>query len=137
MDSDEPRPSEDLRRRAALVVDTPRLGDGAQLRKHIQLADAWHTTASVFEALAVFLGGLGSVLAFAAGVYEKKELSFSAGCCGMVSMVFLRFAAYALKESRENTYSLNRLLGAIGAKPMIDVSDVGVEHTFVPHDEKS
>ena len=68
------------------------------------------------------LFSLGStILAFSAGFYDIKLLSFIAGCLGSLSLATLKTSAFALKESKERTNALNILLEKLGLSTVPDI----------------
>ena len=68
------------------------------------------------------LFSLGStILAFSAGFYDIKLLSFIAGCLGSLSLATLKTSAFALKESKERTNALNILLEKLGLTTIPDI----------------
>jgi hypothetical protein len=77
----------------------------------------WRKAANGFEGLAHLLLVAGAVLAFAAGFFDVRVLSFVAGCCGTLSLALLRFSVYANRESLERNSILERLLHAAGLEP--------------------
>jgi hypothetical protein len=81
------------------------------------------------EGLSKVLGGVASILAFAASSDLSKPatdaLAFSSGVVGTVSLVVLTFSTYALKESRQRTVDLNRILDKFQITPL----PVGEEET--------
>ena len=76
----------------------------------------------IFEGLSQILALGGTILAFAAGFYDNKTLSFIAGSLGSLSLATTKTAGFALKESNERTAALNTLLKKINIKgiPGID-----------------
>lgn len=77
---------------------------------------AWRRTGDVCEATSKALSGLASILAFAAGAYDNKEISFAAGCVGTVSLTFMIFASYSSREAKERTEQLNTVLRHVGVE---------------------
>ena len=83
---------------------------------------SWRKASNVSEGLAKVLAGVSTVLAFAAGVYDDRAMSFSAGTVGTVSMVCMTLAAYASNESTQRTQQLNSLLGHLGISKVPDLT---------------
>ena len=67
-------------------------------------------TGHILEVISQLLSLGSTILAFSAGFYDDKMLSFIAGCLGSLSLATLKTSAFALKESKERTASLNKLL---------------------------
>ena len=67
-------------------------------------------TGHILEVVSQVLSLGSTILAFSAGFYDIKILSFIAGCLGSLSLATLKTSAFALKESKERTASLNKLL---------------------------
>lgn len=78
----------------------------------------WRKIASFSEGIAQCFVGMSTLLAFAAGFFDSKYLSFAAGCCSTVCIVLLRYSTYAENESAERNGILARLLTRIGIAPM-------------------
>ena len=67
-------------------------------------------TGHILEVISQILSLGSTILAFSAGFYDIKVLSFVAGCLGSLSLATLKTSAFALNESKERTASLNKLL---------------------------
>ncbi len=67
----------------------------------------------ICEGISQILALGGTILAFAAGFYDNKTLSFIAGSLGSLSLATTKTAAFALKESNERTTALNTILKKI------------------------
>ena len=67
-------------------------------------------TGHILEVVSQILSLGSTILAFSAGFYDIKMLSFIAGCLGSLSLATLKTSAFALNESKERTASLNKLL---------------------------
>ena len=67
-------------------------------------------TGHILEVISQILSLGSTILAFSAGFYDIKLLSFIAGCLGSLSLATLKTSAFALNESKERTASLNKLL---------------------------
>ena len=68
-----------------------------------------------------FISVGATIMAFSAGFYDNKILSFISGCLGSLSLAFLKTSDYALNESRERTESLNIILKKLNIDTMPDV----------------
>lgn len=75
----------------------------------------------VFEAIAQISIGVCTILTFAAGVYNINTLSFVAGAIGVVSLVFFRLSSYAMRESKERTEQINRILEKLKMDTIPDI----------------
>ena len=64
----------------------------------------------ILEIISQLLSVSATILAFSAGFYNDKVLSFISGCLGSLSLATLKTAGFALKESKERTMSLNVIL---------------------------
>ena len=67
-------------------------------------------TGHILEVISQILSLGSTILAFSAGFYDNKMLSFIAGCLGSLSFATLKTSTFALNESKERTTSLNKLL---------------------------
>lgn len=83
---------------------------------------SWRKWANFYEGASKVLSGVATVVAFAAGAYDDKALSFSAGTIGTASLVCMTLASYAAKESKERTEQLNTTLDHIGVPSVPDLS---------------
>lgn len=79
-------------------------------------------TGDITEAIAHILMGVTAILAFAAGFYDLRVLSFVADCLGTASLVLLRFSSYCMKESKERTKQVNKLLDRLGISGIPDIT---------------
>jgi hypothetical protein len=84
---------------------------------------SWRKAANWVEGGAHVLLGGSSILAFTAGFYDSKLLSYASACCSTVCISMLRFAAYAANESSDRNAVLSRQLAAVGLSPMPDLAD--------------
>lgn len=99
----------------------------------------WKHCSDVCEAVSKVLAGAASVLAFSAGVYEEKALSFASGCVGTCSIVLGLFSSYASSESKERTVRLNVTLQRLGlgshAMPSITGIDPAAAQSSSPNEQ--
>ena len=56
------------------------------------------------------------------GFFGYSYLSFISGCFSTLSLLFLHFSAYAMKESKERNDIVNRLLEKLDLDDMVDIS---------------
>lgn len=89
----------------------------AQVRDVVAWRHRWRKIANWAEGLSQFLVGAGTILAYAAGVFDDAYLSFAAGSCSTACIIMLRYAAYANRESVERNAILDSLLAAAGLGP--------------------
>ena len=73
------------------------------------------------QTLSQFISVGATIMAFSAGFYDDKILSFISGCLGSLSLAFLKTSDYALNESRERTESLNIILKKLNIDTIPDV----------------
>ena len=73
------------------------------------------------QTLSQFISVGATIMAFSAGFYDDKILSFVSGCLGSLSLAFLKTSDYALNESRERTESLNIILKKLNIDTIPDV----------------
>ena len=73
------------------------------------------------QTLSQFISVGATIMAFSAGFYDDKMLSFISGCLGSLSLAFLKTSDYALNESRERTESLNIILKKLNIDTIPDV----------------
>lgn len=85
----------------------------------------WRKVGNVTEACAHACAGLGTMLAFAAGIYDITALSFSAGCASTMALVLGLWVSYANKESRERSRELNAVLKVLHLNPVPDLAAIG------------
>lgn len=82
----------------------------------------WRKSGEFLEATSKIMGGVSSILAFAASsnisTPVSDSLAFSSGCIGTFALVILTFSAYASKESRQRTLDLNKLLEKFSITPV-------------------
>ena len=92
------------------------------IKYNIKGKTQWKTIGDVCEAVAHGFMSLSTVLAFSAGVFDNKILSFIAGSVGVLSFALLRFSSYATKESKERTDQVNLILDSLGIKRLTDIA---------------
>lgn len=81
-----------------------------------------------FETVSKFLVGVGSILSFSAGIYKNSTLSFVSGTVSVISLVFLQYSTFSIKESKKYTAELNNVLKKFNMEtipqPIQDFSDI-------------
>lgn len=77
----------------------------------------WRKTGNIIEGIAHVLVGISAIVAFSAGFYEHKWLTFLTACLNVVCVVMLRFSTYSIKESTERNKILSNILTSIGLNP--------------------
>lgn len=89
----------------------------------------WKTTGKTFETISKIFVAFGSIISFAAGVYNEPNLSFIAGSISTISLATLQFASFSFTENKKQSSELNTLLNFINIKP-IPLMDRNMETTF-------
>jgi len=84
----------------------------------------WRITGQSFETISKVFVAIGSIISFAAGVYNETNLSFIAGAVSTFSLATLQFASFSYKENKKQSTELNTLLKNIDLAtiPVIDRS---------------
>ena len=82
----------------------------------------WKLTGDICETLGHILVGIASILAFLAGGLNIQYLSFISGSISIGAILFLKFSSYAMKESKERTEIINRILTKMGINTIVDIS---------------
>jgi len=80
-------------------------------------------TADVMETLCHVIVGLSAIVAFAAGLWDMKILTYVAGIMNIVSIVLSKFAGYNTSESKQYTIEINKITTQIGVGQIVDISD--------------
>lgn len=80
----------------------------------------WRKISNWVEGIAHVMLGAASILAFSAGFFDNKYLTYASACSSTVCLALLRFSAYANNESVERNTVLTRLLKTVGIAPMPD-----------------
>lgn len=93
-----------------------------EINDFIQNRRRWKKHGRNFETGSKIFIGIGSILSFASGVYDSKELSFAAGAISVISMVLLQYATFSYRESSKSTQDLNILLDSIGIKKIPEMN---------------
>lgn len=88
----------------------------------------WRATGMAFETISKILMGGGSVLSFAAGVYQNNNFSFIAGSVSTLSVVCLQFSTFCYRESKKSTDELNVILKKLhlDTMPELDQKPISV-----------
>jgi hypothetical protein len=84
----------------------------------------WRSTAMAFETISKLLIGAGSVLSFAAGVYQSTNISFTAGTISTISVLCLQFSTFCKKESKKSTDNLNTILKKLNLDTLPEFNDL-------------
>lgn len=84
------------------------------VKYNIESKSRWKFFGDVTEALAQLVTGAAAILAFAAGGFDEKLLSFIAGALSVGSLVLMKLSSYSMKESSERTVQVNKLLDQLG-----------------------
>lgn len=84
----------------------------------------WRSTAMAFETISKLLIGAGSVLSFAAGVYQSTNISFAAGTVSTISVLCLQFSTFCKKESKKSTDNLNMILKKLNLETLPEFNDL-------------
>lgn len=92
------------------------------VKYNIKSKSQWKVIADAFEALAYICMAVSAIIAFAAGYFDMKVLSFISGGVGVLAFVVGRFSIYAMKESKERTDQVNTLLTKIGIDKIPDIT---------------
>jgi hypothetical protein len=91
----------------------------------------WRISGHIFESMSKILLAVSGVLSFAAGVYDDKILSFTAGTLSTISLATFQFSLYSFKQHKKNTFELNQLLGTLEIQevPELCASSPGMHNT--------
>ena len=89
-----------------------------EVRDVITWRHRWRKISNWVEGVAHVLLGVASVLAFSAGFFDNKYLTYASACISTLCLAMLRFSAYANNESVERNAILTRLLNVVGIAPM-------------------
>lgn len=92
------------------------------IKYNIHSRSRWKIIGDTTEAIAHIFTGITAILAFAAGFFNFAMFSFIAGCLGTASLVLLQFSSYAMKESKERTEQVNRMLTSLGIDRIVDIT---------------
>lgn len=88
---------------------------------------SWKRTRDIIEVSSKIVGGLGSVVAFAASSVHHPVatdwMSFGAGCIGTISLSLMLFASYSGYLSRQRTRELNNILKVAGVTQVPQLVD--------------
>jgi hypothetical protein len=79
-------------------------------------------TANVCETIGHILIGVAAVIAFAAGSFNLSYLSFLSGATSVISVSLLKFASFAMAESKEQTDTVNKILTSLNNESVVDIS---------------
>jgi hypothetical protein len=89
----------------------------------------WKITGQTFETISKVFVAIGSIVSFAAGVYNEPNLSFIAGSISTISLATLQFASFSFRENKKQSQELNTLLNHINLQT-IPVIERNTEATF-------
>lgn len=88
---------------------------------NIRSKSRWKFIGDACEALSKLVMGSSTILSFAAGSYDYQTLSFIAGSLGVGALVLGGLSSYAMRESRERTDQVNKLLENLGISKIPDI----------------
>lgn len=94
----------------------------SDIKYNIGSKSRWKCAGDVSETLAHIIIAMGIILAFATGFFNVNFLAFISGSMSTGALVFLRFSSYAMKESKERTYQVNRLIEKLGFDDIPDIT---------------
>ena len=92
------------------------------VKEYVEERKSWRHIGSYFGTISKILVGLSGVSSFASGTYKDENFSFIAGCISVISLVCLQFSSYALKESKQKTIELNKILSKLNISNVPDTS---------------
>lgn len=90
------------------------------VKEYVEERKSWRHIGSYFGTISKILVGLSGVSSFASGTYKNENFSFIAGCISVISLVCLQFSSYALKESKQKTIELNKILSKLNISNVPD-----------------
>ena len=87
---------------------------------------SWKKARDNIEVASRIMGGLASVVAFAASSLKSPVASdwmaFGSGCIGTLSLTLMLFSSYSGRVSRQRTRELNNILRLIGVTPVAQIA---------------
>lgn len=92
------------------------------VKYNIQSKYRWKIIGDITETASHILTGLSAILAFSSGFFDNTMLSFVAGCVATLSLIFRQFSSYSMKESKERTDQVNRVLNKLGIEEIVDIT---------------
>ena len=94
----------------------------------------WKTAGDICETLGYLCIGISAILAFSAGFFDIRFLSYIAGCVGTASGLLLKFSLYSMGESKERTDEINKILKKVGLDEVVDISpSTNQNNQFAPN----
>ena len=93
-----------------------------EVKDYVEERKSWRHIGGYFGTISKILVGLSGVSSFASGTYKDENFSFIAGCISVISLVCLQFSSYALKESKQKTIELNKILSKLNISNVPDTS---------------
>lgn len=103
------------------------------IRYNLRSKSRWKYTGDVSETLAHIIIAASIMLAFATGFFNIKFLSFISGSMNTGALVLLRFSSYAMKESKERTDQVNRLIEKLGFDDIPDITIDSANNSIIPN----
>ena len=91
--------------------------------------DFWRNVGTWFSSLSKIIGLVGGILAFSVTAYPHLIwLGFVAGVFAVLSVSFLQYAEFALKEGMNSSNEANALLKSIGLSAMPDLDAISLQN---------
>lgn len=84
------------------------------VKNNLASKSMWKFIGDLSDAISQIMGAFAAILAFASGFFGITILAFLSGCANTISLVLRQFSAYAMKESKERTEQVNKLLDIFG-----------------------
>jgi len=81
-------------------------------------------TADITEVIGQLFIGAAAIISFSAPSFNIDYLSYIAGVCGVIGIVLLKFSSYTMKESKERTDQVNRILTA---NDIMNIPDITID----------
>lgn len=79
-------------------------------------------TGDITETIGQILIATGGILAFAAPTWDLTVLAYVSGSVSVAGIALIRFSSFAMKESKERTDVINRILGDHGITQLADIA---------------
>lgn len=70
----------------------------------------WRRTGQIFETISKAFVAIGSIVSFAAGIYDYPTLSYISGSISVISLATLQFSSFSYNENKKQSNELNVLL---------------------------
>lgn len=104
------------------IIETISEQNYSDIKRGLFGRSCWKITGDITETIAHICIGASSIIAFASGFFGISYLAFISGSLSTASVLLLKLSSYSMRESKERTEEINRILTKLGLDTIVDIS---------------